>query len=125
MATEDEYKGCRACSAYFDTPKPGTAAHSGLCWPKDKKELKVYFEVTGELPTWPLKDKKRYIGPGIILNWANLWSKDKPSVPRFIETEHKGSSDIRVLLSGERLIPKAALLESVCISKLGYEFELV
>ena len=101
MTTEDECKGHRACSAFFDTSKPGTAAYSSLCWPKGKKELKVYFE--GRIPTWRLNDNiERFIVPEIILNWANLWSKEtRSSVPKFIETKDKGNSDIRVLLTGE------------------------
>ena len=105
MATEDKYEGHSPCSAYFsdDTPEPGTAAYSSLCWPKDTKKLKVYFEVADVLPTWLSKDKKRYIGPEIILKWANLWSKaPRSSVPKFEETKDKENSDIRVLLTGER-----------------------
>ena len=108
MATEDEYEGRRVCSAYFsdDTPKPGTAAYSSLCWPEHKKELKVYFEAEeGKILTWRLNDQlQRLIGPEIILEWANLWSSDtRSSVPKFIETDDKRNSDIRVLLTGKCL----------------------
>ena len=108
MATEDAYEGHRVCSAYFsnDTPEPGTVAYSSLCWPKDKKELKVYFDAMGKIPIWRLNDPLQTpIVPEIILEWANLWSKDKrSSVPRFIKADDKRNSDIRVLLTGKFLI---------------------
>ena len=85
----------------------GAPVYRNLRWPIAKRELKVFFDVIpnkeGEkkMPTWRMKSTplKLVINPTDILDWANIWSSLGGSIPKFVKTDNKDDSDIRVLLS--------------------------